>query len=74
MSFLKNTVFLLNGGQSKMDSEQFKKIAESKKEYHSAQRKLSFEEKINLMCDIQEKQYFMNHTKVKVLPWRIKEK
>ena len=35
-----------------MSSEQFKKIEKSKKEYHNAQKKLSFEEKINLICDI----------------------
>ncbi len=55
----------------KMSSNQFERIEKSKKEYHNAQKKLSFEEKINLMCDIQEKQFFMNKDRVKVLPWRI---
>lgn len=54
-----------------MSSNQFERIEKSKKEYHNAQKKLSFEEKINLMCDIQEKQFFMNKDRVKVLPWRI---
>lgn len=51
----------------------FNKIEESKQKHINDQRKLSFAEKLEVMCDIQEKQYFMNKNKMKHTPWRIKD-